>query len=251
MRRTMLSSEDSARVLDNILFAKRLARQFYEERVGLGVEREEFEGAALLGLCDAARRYDPARGIHFHTFSYLRIRGAMFDLLRRGGWIPRKHLDDLIDRTIDGNHAPPAIEDSSKVKSESKRKLPFVFANKVTDLAALAAVIEETGVKIHLAAERDELDLSYSQQQSPEGAAVSRSTARFLKRMIGRLSEKEQLVIELRYYEGSSFSEMSQRFDGASKGWISRLHMRALDNLRLAIGEEISRCELRMMRQAA
>src|SRR5690606_300924 len=42
------------------------------------------------GLLDAARRFDPARGVSFRTFAYYRVRGAMLDGLRKmGAWSRR------------------------------------------------------------------------------------------------------------------------------------------------------------------
>ena len=40
----------------------------------------------MLGLIDAACRFDEARGIKFETFAERRVRGAMIDALRRDAW---------------------------------------------------------------------------------------------------------------------------------------------------------------------
>ena len=40
----------------------------------------------VIGLIDAARRFDEARGIKFETFAERRVRGAMIDALRRDAW---------------------------------------------------------------------------------------------------------------------------------------------------------------------
>src|SRR5207253_8211043 len=40
----------------------------------------------VLGLIDAAHRFDEARGIKFETFAERRVRGAMIDALRRDAW---------------------------------------------------------------------------------------------------------------------------------------------------------------------
>ena len=83
-------------IVHHINFAKRHAQLFYRKRPNLGFDQEDFEGAALLGLCDAARRFDPARGMLFQTFAYFRIKGAMFDLLREGGGIQRRYYNQII-----------------------------------------------------------------------------------------------------------------------------------------------------------
>ncbi|MXY16120.1 MAG: sigma-70 family RNA polymerase sigma factor, partial [Acidobacteria bacterium] len=40
----------------------------------------------MIGLIDAADRYDESRGIKFETFAERRVRGAMIDALRRDAW---------------------------------------------------------------------------------------------------------------------------------------------------------------------
>ena len=40
----------------------------------------------MIGLIDAAHRFDVGRGIKFETFAERRVRGAMIDALRRDAW---------------------------------------------------------------------------------------------------------------------------------------------------------------------
>jgi len=45
--------------------------------------RDDLRSEGFLGLVQAARRYDPSRGVLFKTFACYRIRGQMQDYLRR------------------------------------------------------------------------------------------------------------------------------------------------------------------------
>src|SRR5215471_11560289 len=51
------------------------------------VDRDDVIGAAELGLVEAAQNFDPTRGVLFKTFAYYRIRGAIYDALRKVGWL--------------------------------------------------------------------------------------------------------------------------------------------------------------------
>src|SRR3989338_1291778 len=44
---------------------------------------------ARLGLLEAAQRFDARFNVDFKTFAYYRIKGAIYDGLRKTGWIPR------------------------------------------------------------------------------------------------------------------------------------------------------------------
>ena len=53
------------------------------------VDLEDLESAGYFGLLDAAKRYDPRRKTKFETFCMRRIRGAIYDELRKLDWVPR------------------------------------------------------------------------------------------------------------------------------------------------------------------
>jgi len=53
------------------------------------VDAEDLYSAGLVGLLDAIRHYNPKLGSTFETYARVRIRGAVFDELRRMDWVPR------------------------------------------------------------------------------------------------------------------------------------------------------------------
>jgi RNA polymerase sigma factor for flagellar operon FliA len=52
-------------------------------RVPRWVDRDDLTSAGMIGLLQALRSFDPDRGVNFLTFARLRIRGAVYDELRR------------------------------------------------------------------------------------------------------------------------------------------------------------------------
>jgi len=53
------------------------------------VDMEDLYSSGLVGLLNAVRNYDPQSGTAFETYARVRIRGAVFDELRRLDWVPR------------------------------------------------------------------------------------------------------------------------------------------------------------------
>src|SRR5689334_8526630 len=53
------------------------------------VDRQELARAGALGLVEAARRFDPSRGVPFDRYAARRIRGAILDSVRAADWAPR------------------------------------------------------------------------------------------------------------------------------------------------------------------
>ena len=64
-------------------------------RLPSGVDAENLESAGVLGLVEAANRFDPERGVKFETFAYLRIRGAVVDEMRRNSCLPQQVLEQV------------------------------------------------------------------------------------------------------------------------------------------------------------
>ncbi len=81
----------------------------------------------VLGLIDAAHRFDEARGIKFETFAERRVRGAMIDALRRDAWPrgvrrQRRELDaarESLRREL--GHEPSMADLAARVGSDEKR----------------------------------------------------------------------------------------------------------------------------------
>ena len=53
------------------------------------VNRDDLSWAAVLGLAQAARSWDPGRGASFERHAATRIRGALLDELRDSDWASR------------------------------------------------------------------------------------------------------------------------------------------------------------------
>jgi RNA polymerase sigma factor (sigma-70 family) len=68
-----------ALIIDNVAWALSLVRELRAPAWLV----DDLSGAALLGLCQAARRYDPDRGVHFRPYAARRVRGAIKDECRR------------------------------------------------------------------------------------------------------------------------------------------------------------------------
>ncbi len=220
-----LTEEQIPLVIENILYAKKLARQFYQQRSHFGFDVEDFEGAALFGLCDAARRFEPDKTLHFRTFSYFRIRGAMYDLLRHGGGISKKHFKCFIENRNQTG-------EGTKPRAEEEGSLPYSFARTAEELSSIIATIEEIDIAVHVSTDSEIPELSYARDLNPEEINTIRATRSYIRKLISQLPTEQRTVIELRYYNGATFDEISANLGGHSRSWVSRTHVRALDNLR-------------------
>lgn len=237
----VLTKDAKTLIVDHINFAKRHASYFYRKRAMLGFDLEDYEGAALLGLCDAARRFDPARGMLFQTFAYFRIKGAMFDLLREGGGIQRRSYNQIVKASKQQGERAATVDESGETSSQ---QVPYAFARSISELAGLMRTLDEVGLRVHKTLE-GHAELSYADESSPEDIVTYQNGRKYLKRLIDSLPEKQRLVLELRYFSDYSFEEIGEQLGGLSKSWVSRIHTTGLDSLRELLIAEQKECRRR------
>src|SRR5260221_7564877 len=85
MQRQPLVASQRDRIAAGLPFVESLARRVASS-MPHSIELGDLVQDGMLGLIDAAFRFDEARGIKFETFAERRVRGAMIDALRRDAW---------------------------------------------------------------------------------------------------------------------------------------------------------------------
>jgi RNA polymerase sigma factor for flagellar operon FliA len=185
-----------------------------------GVDVDNLESAGVLGLVEAAHRFDPERGAQFKTYAYRRIRGAVLDELRRNCPLPQQMLQQVA-RVRQAYEAlpPPAT---------------------VADLAA-ATGLNEMEVADCLAAIRMTRWLSWEEHGQPIGTRLDdphqpdrvvekEEQLRLLTEALGALDERERLIVTLYYLEDLRLKEIGEVLH-LSESRISRLLNVALFHL--------------------
>jgi len=82
------SSLPASRVEEFAPLVKRIAYHMML-RMPASVQVDDLIQAGMIGLLEAAQKYDVSKGASFETYAGIRIRGAIVDEMRRGDWAPR------------------------------------------------------------------------------------------------------------------------------------------------------------------
>jgi RNA polymerase sigma factor for flagellar operon FliA len=213
------SAKERQQLVDeNLAFVRATAAKL-KETLPREIEFEDLIQSGMEGLMDAAERYDRAYGVAFTTFAWYRVRGAMFDGIRKMGYPLRAdkpvrfaeranaYLANLVDREAGERTRAPELE------------------REVEDIAdALAGV-----AAVFLAA--TELD---PEAGRPDEAYEVRETRAELSRALASLPDKERTLLELYYLQEKSLEQAGAEL-GLSKSWASRLHARAVTLLHQAL----------------
>ncbi|OAH53787.1 MULTISPECIES: FliA/WhiG family RNA polymerase sigma factor [Bacillaceae] len=197
------------------------------------VSREEVTSFGLSGLYDALLKFEPSRDLKFDTYASFRIRGAILDGLRKADWLPRS-----------------AREKSKKIEVAismlEQRYLRAVTAEEVAEELGITTDEVHDTIAEHFFSHILSIDEQVNELGQPDGPGfvlkddgkispeeelVKQEQMNELAIQIEKLTEKEQLVIDLFYKEELTLTEIGEIL-GLSTSRISQIHSKALFKLK-------------------
>jgi len=204
--------------------------------LGNNVEFDDLTGYGVFGLIDAIDKFDVHKGIKFETYASLRIRGAILDSIRKMDWIPRsvrkkqKQIDaatNKIEAIYGINTTDHLIAQELGISLDDYHK--WMDQTSALNISSLEEFVEQGG---EVKAER----LQQERFVQPEGAIEVEETKHKLVEAIQGLTEKEQRVITLYYYEELTLKEISLIME-VSESRVSQLHTKSLKKMKSTMGE--------------
>jgi RNA polymerase sigma-B factor len=214
--------------------ARQLARRYQRQNEPL----DDLMQVASMGLVKAIDRFDPARGTAFSTYAVPTILGELKRYFRDSGWavhVPRGMQERVmkLDQASQDLHrklgrSPSAYELADELGLTSEEVLEAMEASSAYDAISLE---EQRG------SERDSQEPTYAdslgrEEERYELVEYGATIAPTMK----ALSERERLILHLRFVEDMTQSEIADRI-GVSQMHVSRLIRRALARLRAVARE--------------
>jgi RNA polymerase sigma factor for flagellar operon FliA len=191
--------------------------------------------AGIVGLLDAADKFDRTKGVQFRTYAELRIRGAILDSLRNLDWIPR------------------SVRRLRRELQSAESRLQARLGRKATD-DELASALEVSLVAIQKAQERVRRSEIASQPTENFDRVVARAIDQsspnpqellergeiiaVLARAIEKLPARERLVLSLYYHEELTMKEVGSVL-GVNESRVSQIHGKAVETLRRRLRREL------------
>jgi RNA polymerase sigma factor for flagellar operon FliA len=189
----------------------------------LQVDLNELVAYGDIGLIEAAERYDARRGVAFTTFSYYRIKGAIYDGLREMGLFSRT----ISTRSRFTAHANDLIQTAAADLSQAEDTMPSVE----DEIAATQALFDTLIPAYFLSLESDSLPEIADPHAFSNERMERRDMAGYVLKLLAELTEEEQQLIDRLYFKHHSMTHLAAEM-GVTKSWISRLHSRAIQHLR-------------------
>ena len=217
-------------IVTHVDVAKRIALRV-ARRVPDWISVDDLVAAGMMGLAEAADRYDEDRGEPFVAFAEKRIRGAVLDELRRGDIMPRRVrtkarqvgnairlLEQKLGRAPEDEEIAAALEVSVEEYRDNLAALNHVALIEVTPEIARSEAY------------------STQEESSPRIQAERCEMLRLIEEALHRLEERDALILSLYYNEQFTYSEIGDLLE-VSESRVCQLHSRALARLRVEVHE--------------
>jgi RNA polymerase sigma factor FliA len=193
------------------------------------VNSDDLYSAGLVGLLNAVRRFDLKSGSSFEHYARVRIRGAVFDELRRLDWVPRsvhdkaKKVEHAMQALAQKNGSLPTdIEMARELKltlDEYEELLEVVRPASYICLDSVPGNDGDTGGSHDFIADE-------SQAEPWEGTA-RREMSSLIEERLRQLPEMQRKVLALYYFEDLRLREIAEAF-GVTESRICQIHSQAI-----------------------
>jgi RNA polymerase sigma factor FliA len=189
------------------------------QRAPHALEMDELEALALSGLAAAAARWprycaerghDPAAFQFFYAYALRRMRGSMLDYLRSQDWVTRS-----------ARTKAKALREAGQDRGLSDAELARATGMDIAEVRATNAAVSARPVSI----DAEPYDVAGS--DDVEGQAVVSQVLAAMSGVIGRLDDRERVIMALRYYHNMTVPELAA-YVGVTPDEAVRLHQEVI-----------------------
>jgi RNA polymerase sigma factor for flagellar operon FliA len=200
-------------------------------RVPRHVPRDELVSAALLGLVQAARTFDPDRGVGFESHARSRMRGAVLDDLRSRDWASRstrararrrRAVDD--EFTMAFGRSPTTSEAAERMGLSSSQLA------RLDEDVHRATLLSYDTVYVSV----DESDAFLAPDADPALAVLERERLTQVKAAVAALPPRMRAVVMGSFFEGRRLVDIAVEL-GVTESRVCQMKHEALALLRRSL----------------
>lgn len=206
-------------------------------RLPANIELDDLIQAGMIGLLDAAQRFENTGAAQFTSYATTRIRGAITDELRRQDWLPRtlRSKNSKIQKAMAQAEKKLGYEPGDEDIAEELGVSVEEYREQLHDVGTVHVVHYEDFRFDSEEGERENNPLDRlmggSDEYGPQAALLNEELKHTLAECIGKLPEREQLILSLIFEQGLNLKEIGAVLD-LTEGRVSQLRSQAVLRLR-------------------
>lgn len=214
------------RILDNVHLVKIIAIRVYEG-LPVHIELEDLVQVGVMGLLEAAEKFDESKNVTFSAYAKHRIRGAILDSLRQMDWASR-------DQRKRVRQMEAAVHSLSVALSRTPTELEV--ANEMgMDLVRWQRMLGElqghnpVSISSRATGQDDAPppDVPASVDEQPDSVCKRKQMATMLHDVVDALPARYQAVVRMYYNDDLTMKEIGARL-GVNESRVSQIHKAAL-----------------------
>jgi RNA polymerase sigma factor for flagellar operon FliA len=210
---------------------KRIAHQMMT-KLPHSVQIDDIIQAGMMGLLDAASRYDELRGAQFETYASQRIRGAMLDELRAADWLPRSLRREMRGIEAAISHLQQRLgRPPNETEIAGELAVPLAEYQQMLHASRGAQLVYYED--FHGDDEQDDFfeRFEFSDDANPMELLADDRFKTELARAIDNLPERERMLMGMIYEQEMNLREIGEVL-GVGESRVSQLHSQAVARLR-------------------
>ena len=227
-----INDNSEALVMQHLGLVKRVALHL-KVRIPPFMELDELIQVGMIGLLEAARAFNPDKGVDFENFALSRVRGAILDEVRQLSYLPRSAVafNKSESRATDAlatelgraptqselaEHLGDDIESFHKKRGNASRFETF----------SMEVVADEV------------MGIADERSRQPEAIVEHADFMRAVTQAIAELPERDQLLMQLYYVEELNLKEIGE-IVGVTESRVSQLLTATVKKLRATLQIEV------------
>lgn len=222
-------------VLENLPLVRVIAVRVHEN-LPVHVDLDDLIHAGIMGLFDAATKFDPDKNVVFSSYAKHRIKGAILDSLRQLDWasrdLRRRHKQvEQVTRDLAGelHRNPTEAEVAARMGVEVDR-----WRQMMLDLRNVGLVSAST--RAQDSEDMPAPDFPTSPDSHPDTMCAKEELKSLLKTALDTLPERYQRVVLLYYSNELTMKEIGNML-GINESRVSQIHKAALEKMANALGQ--------------
>jgi RNA polymerase sigma factor for flagellar operon FliA len=226
-------SDRDALIVEHIPLVSAIAAHV-QRSLPVHIEVDDLVHAGMMGLFDAAIKYQVDKKVAFATYAKHRIRGAILDSLRQLDWASRdlrkryKQMESVkAELSAKLQREPTDAEMASAMGLDARR-----WRALMVDFRSLGHAAAQTRPERE---EQPNLEMPCTDAQNPDQLFARSELREKLTSAMSTLPARYRKVVELYYHREMTMKEIGSIL-GVNESRVSQIHKSALERMQTALG---------------